>query len=1106
MKILIKSIGLSWLLACVFTTAGYAQLVTGNIVGTVKDSSGAFVPGATITVTNIDKNAVLRIVKTDAHGEYSAKLLPSGKYAVKADAANFKATSETGITIDVNQSATIDLVLQVGSESQSITVEAASLQVNLQDAQAQTVITGQQITELAINTRNYEQLVGLMPGVSQDTSDQLYLGVSNPVGTSNQINFAINGGRPTQNSWLLDGADNVDRGANLTLLAYPSVDSMAEFSVQRGQFGAEYGRSSAGVINVITKSGTDKFHGDLYEFFRNDIFQANNYLLNRANVARPSLRYNDFGGTIGGPIIHDHLFFFFSEEVRRVLTHTAFLATVPTLAERAGNFTIPVCLDAACSAMGTQVTHIDPVAQAYIKDIFAKLPPPDDPNCTMACTIATPGRNIFNARQEIVRIDQVFSPRFTLFGRYENDTIPTQEPGGLFTGSGLPGVSNTTTNSPGRIVIIHATNTFFANLLNDGGFSYSHGGVISDPIGLESTRNSPNIGNATKLPFTSTIARVPDLNFNNFDSIGGFGPYRDFNDNYSGFDNVSKVLGRHTVQVGAVYNHYTKDENAGRGNNGSFNGFNCTVTACVDGEYQEFANFLEGNVNNFSQTSQDFRAVIHQQEFEFYAQDQFRFRPNLTVNYGLRYSLFRQPTDANGHLTTFDPARYVAANAPQLDSSGNLIPGTGDPLNGIIIGGKNSPFGDAIARQNNKNFAPRVGVAWDPYGKGLTSVRAGYGIFYDSPSVNPYETAVFNNPPFVDSANIFNTTLDAPGGVAAAPNLGVPVISGTSTSYKQPYVQEWSLDVQQQLWPSVLLDIGYYGSKGTHLLGDLDINEPPVGAYVTALGLTPPITFGTTQLLNLIRPFRGYDAMNIESTIFISSYHSLQVAAQKRFGNNSQLSANYTWSKSLTDANGDFSTPLVTSQPKLDYGPAQFDRRNIFNANYVYNLPFYQHQAGLVGHVLGGWEVSGIVIAQSGLPFTATEFINDPAGTGSLGNSPSSPRPDQIGNPNSGDAPHTFLKWFNTAAFAQVPNGQVRIGSARHGSIIGPGTERWDVSLDKNTRITEGIKLQFRADATNVLNHTNFNHISTNSTSSRFGRVASVGDPRVIQLALKLYF
>jgi len=1095
-----------------------AQVVTGAIVGTVKDKSGALIANATVTITNTDQSVVARTMQTDANGQYSAQLLPVGHYAVTAEAAGFKKTEQTNITLDVNATVAVNFSLEVGRTQETVTVTQSPVEVDMETAQAQTVITSAQISELAVNTRNYEQLVSLMPGVSTGlASDQLYVGVTNPVGTSNQINFSINGGRPTQNAWNIDGADNLDRGSNLTLLAYPSIDSIQEFSVQRGQYGAEYGRGSSGQINVITKSGTNGFHGDLYEFFRNDDLAANNYLNNAASIPRPPLRYNDFGGTIGGPIWKDKTFFFFSEEVRRVITYTTFVAAVPTADERAGKFPVPVCLNAACTDTGAQVTKIDPAAQAYLTDIIDKLPLPA-PGCTSGCSITSAGRNIFNLHQEIVRVDQIFNPKFRLFGRFENDTIPTIEPGGLFVGDPLPGVSTTSTNAPGRIAQVHATFTFSPTLLNDAGFNYSHGGIASNPTGLDVGANSPNVLSAVTLPYLNTLGRVPDLAFVNFTPINGFGPYRDYNDDYNLFDSLTKVVDRHGLKFGGTYHWYQKNENAANGNQGQF-GFSSTLPASdpatTPAEYQEFASFLTGNVSYFFQTSKDFRAVIRQQQLELYAQDQFRVRSNLTLIYGLRYSLFRQMTDANGHLTTFDPAVYNPAYAPQIDPyTGNIVPGTGKPLNGIIIGGQNSPYGNAVARQNNLDFAPRLGFAWDPTGTGKMSVRGGYGIYYDSPTVSQFEQTVFNNPPFVTSDLIFSTSMDNPGAVTPFVGTAPSPLMAVGPNWKQPYTEQWSLDVQREIFRGTFLDVGYYGNVGRHLLGIEDINQPQPGAYVTALapyGVTPPVTFATTPQLNYIRPYRGYDAINSQQTAFTSNYHGLQASLKQRLGQNSMLNVNYTWSHAFTNADADEATPQNTYDIAAEYGPAQFDRRNIFNANFIYYIPFFTKQEGLAGHALGGWEFSGIVTAYSGLPYSVYQFEEDPAGQGVIDqNSFSSGRPDLVGNPNQASATsgpiHTFMQWFNTAAFALVPTNEARPGDSPNGVVHGPGVQRWDLSLFKNTKVNERVSTQFRAEATNVFNHTNPDLPNNVFGTGTFGQITSVRDPRILQLAMKLYF
>ncbi len=606
----------------------FGQNISGTITGTVHDSSGAVVPNASVTITNTDQNAVVFTAKTNSVGQYTAPFLPVGNYSVAAEASGFKKAEHTGIGLNVNQNLTLDPALEPGSEEQTVSVSASALQVDLQSAQAQTVISGRQIQELSLNTRNYEQLVSLMPGVSTGlASDQIYVGASNPVGTSNQINFAINGSRPTQNSWNIDGADNVDRGANLTLLAYPSIDSIAEFSVQRSNYNAEFGRSSSGQINVITNAGTNQFHGDVYEFFRNDVLDANTYQNNRNNIPIPPLRYNDFGGTVGGPIWHDRTFFFFSEEARRVITYTNFLADVPSTAELNGDLSAsktPVCVlwsapGGTCLQQGYQITNISPAAQAYLTDIFSKLPPPDDPNCTVACTLTSIGRNVFNMHQEIVRVDQVFSPKFRIFGRFENDSIPTTEPGGLFIGSPIPGASTSSTESPGRIFSIHATNTISPTLINDAGYNYSHGGILSSPIGLTSGTTSPDIVSSISLPFTSTLNVAPTINYTYFSDITDRGQYRDFNDDNNAFDHLSKVVGRHALKFGVTYHWYQKDENSASGNQGAF----ATPTLAPNGtnsEYQEWANFLTGNMSSFTQASADFRAVIRQQQWEMYGQ------------------------------------------------------------------------------------------------------------------------------------------------------------------------------------------------------------------------------------------------------------------------------------------------------------------------------------------------------------------------------------------------------------------------------------------------------------------------------------------------------
>src|SRR5258708_4138578 len=432
----------------------WGKNITGSISGTVTDSSDAVVSGAAVTIVNTDTGVTVRTVKTDSSGNYSAPLLPIGHSRVTSGAGGFSKCVGQGLELNVNDKLAINAKLQVGGATEEVTVEGNPLQVDLLSATATGVVTGLQIRELSLTTRNYEQVVTLVPGVSSSaTSSQLYSGAFAPVGT-NVLSFSINGARSSQNNWTIDGADNVDRGSNLTLLSFPSVDGIEEFKVVRGAYDPEFGRGGGAQVNVITRSGTDKWHGSGYEFFRNDVLTANNFFTNRAGLKRPPLRYNNFGWTLGGPVTIPHVyndsrqktFFFFSEEFRRTITYNGTAsAQVPTAAQRAGTFTGTVCTafnaSGTCTATGHQIAAISPVAQQYVQDIFGKLALPNDATDPNKLNFSV--RSLFNFREEMLKIDHVFGPRLTINGKYLHDSSPTAEPFGIFTGtvSWLPRVT-----------------------------------------------------------------------------------------------------------------------------------------------------------------------------------------------------------------------------------------------------------------------------------------------------------------------------------------------------------------------------------------------------------------------------------------------------------------------------------------------------------------------------------------------------------------------------------------------------------------------------------------------------------------------------------------
>ncbi len=1104
---------LVFLTASVLASPLAAQEVTGNIAGAVVDASGAVVPKAKVTVTSTAQGLVLRELQTNEAGLYSATLLPVGTYSVTVEAPGFRKTKRDGIELSANSKYTADFRLDVGTFTEEVSVEAPAVQVELQTAQLSGVISGTQVRELALNNRHFAQLVALQPGVSSNLSDQIYVGTTNPSGGNNIVGLSVNGTRQSQNNWTVDGADNVDRGSNITIQQYPSIDAIEEIRIVRSPYSAESGRAGGGQISVITKSGTNEWHGSAYEFLRNDKLNANNFFNNVNNVKRPPLRYNDFGYTVGGPVFKNKTFFFFSEEFRRVVNYNASNVQIPTLDERQGTFANPVCTAlsadfSTCTATGATITNISPLAQAYIKNIFSKLPAPTNGN-----NLSVPLRGVFNARQEIIRIDHNFGPRLALSGRFLHDAIPTIEPGGLFTNNFSPGVATTQTNSPGRSLVIRGTTSFSSALYNEAAWAWTRGGIFSKPTGLAAKANSPDI--KPNLVYPGNTERVPTIAFTGgLTSVSSYGPYKNFSYNHSISDNVTKVAGRHTLKFGAQMYIYRKNENQLADNAGGFTITNTPRPAANVTAQQSWAYFLLGYVSTYSQVSQDLTADLRSKSYEAYLQDDIKVRSNLTVNVGLRYSNFRQPTDAGGLLTNFMPSRFDPAKAFQMDpANGNRIANTGDPFNGVIQGGKNSPFGDKVARENNRNFAPRLGVAWDPFGTGTTSVRAGYGVFFDATLVGAFETNIGTNPTAAfTSLSISNTRLDNPSAGSPVVSLAPASLRLWDPNYKDPYVQQWSLDIQRQFMTDTTVSAGYVGTKGTHLIGIADINQVAPGTAAAA-GLVPAggyITSGIRPRLNVFRPYRGYNAINAIMSAFNSNYHALQTSFTKRFSKAGNAGAAYTWSKNLTDNGSDRSNaPQNTYNWHAEYGRASLDRRHVLTASYVYPLPFLENARGPLRHVLGGWELSGIFTYNSGLPLTVTSSLgNDPGGLGSVNNAASAAgvRPDMIGDPNSGSDIRTISKWFNTAAFAEVPVGANRPGNGGRGILDAPGIVRWDFSVFKQFPLNEHIRFQLRGEAFNILNHANFNAPTTALGNANFGRILGARDPRQIQIAAKLTF
>ena len=1181
-----------------------AQEITAAINGTVKDSNGAAISGASVSIFDVDKQVVVRTVTTNDNGEFNAPNLLVGVYDITVEAANFKKALLTKVKLDVGQRRSVDLVLEVGNISESVLVETAPVAVELTTPATSTVINGDQVRQLSINNRNFVQLVTLAPGVTNDLDDLVFTGTNNPdTQVVNRTLISVNGARSTQNTFTVDGADVTDRGSNLTIQAYPSIDSIGEFKVLRSLYPAESGRSGGGQVNIVTRAGGDQFHGSAFEFIRNEAFNANDFQSNRTpalaaafgrddngKIRRKPFRYNNYGFTVGGPVYVlkfgegsggmakklDRTFFFFSEEQRRdtrypTLSTRNASGAVPSAQMKQGIFPIPICLSASSSTNCTQIlpagtplssaTAVSGVASQYINQIWNKLPNPTD---AATLQLDFPDINVAKFRQEIIRVDHTVSDRLSFFYRFEHDKIPTQDADGTIGGrSNLPFVNRTESDSPGKT---HTANMIFTpnpNMIFEGRFTYGYGAIYIDTVGLLAKSVSPI---AVNLPYESVRDTVPIVSVAGFNSLTGFSNYIDPSSKGNISGNFTWIRGSHSLKFGMMGSRNTKMENALSGTNqGQFSAFSNTVSsvtspACVRATgvtstsintlFQNWACFMMGKNVTFTQSKLDLTVDMRQKSIEWFAQDEWRVRSNLTLSLGVRYSYFGAPYDRNGVLANFDPSLWRASDAPIVTGAGNRRAGTGNNCNGMIVNAQNvqtgpaafncrptpSPFGKYIYDAQNHDFAPRIGIAWDPFHKGTTSVRLGYGWYHEQVSLSAAELLALN-PPFQETATQLITSMDQP----IPPGAAVPVVASATpaniraiqTDFLTPYMQHWSFDIQHQLGSKTIFTVGYYGSKGTHLNGNTEYNDLPLGFALNSqcasgtaalqdpgVVTTPCMVAGTALTatpanFDQIRPFRGYRSINVLETRYNSNYHSMQAYLQHRFSGASQLNFAYTWSKNLTDnqTSSVNAAPQDVNNIRAEYGRAILDRRHVVSANWIYELPFFTKSTGFTQAVLGGWQVSGIGSYYTGLPFTVASATYDTAGIGFIPAIVAGGRPRLLCDPNE-NAPHTVDQWFNGACFAkQTPAGATGVpnvpGDASRGSVNGPPTARVDFTLSKYFRFGESTSLQFRAEAFNVFNHTNFRNLSTSraiTNEALFGSVTSFRDPRVMQFGLKFQF
>lgn len=1112
------------------SSAASGQEVTGSITGTVIDPNGAALSGAQIRLSNSEKGFD-RTYETNSDGVFSAPLLPPGVYSLTVEITGFKKYVQSDIQISVNDRRPIEIKLETGvvTEIVNVTADASIIQ---ESPTQQSLIEGSQVRQLPLNNRNFVQLATLAPGVTSSNSSQIGFG-----GLA-VVQISINGGRTSAINWLVDGSRNVDSGSNLTLLTVPSVDAIQEFTVLTSNYAPEFGRNGGGVINVVTRQGTNDFHGTLYEFVRNDVLNARDpFITTRipglGSATDPRfkqpLRYNDFGGTIGGPVyflnfgeggpkIYDgrnRTYFFFSQEFRRVRSSSIPVGTVATNAQRNGVFTTPIIdpLTGLPFANNTiPQNRFNPNSVALLNYI---LPPNEGTNQFRRITPVAG-----NFRQSIIRFDHNFTSNSTLTLRYIQDNFERSDPGGnIFLdpfvltqvqGTLFPNVATQQTSTPGKNFVASLKFGLSPTVINEVAFDYAYNKIQSTFTGTGLRSNTPGFTSPELFPGNLQGA-LPGITISGLQGLAFQSPQNIENPSYTVRDNLTWVRGNHTLKFGAFLAKEEKNENAGNALNGSFS-FNGTRTAsaAIPGSGNAFADFLLGLPSQYSEAQNEIRVQLRYNTYEFYAQDSWKVTPRLTIDYGARYSIYENPIEVSNYLITFLPRLYNPSQQVTLTANGNFIDLTagGNRFNGIAFAGENSPYGRRVQSNQYNTIGPRVGFSYNVFGDGKTIARGGFGVYYDRTLTGIVEQNAFLNPRVAQTQVIDNpATINDPRTGTPNNSIGVAALITTGDEFKPPQTIQYSLGLQRELFKNTFMEIAYVGNSSHNLLRQVNINLP----------LPRFARNGGTLARNFYRPFRGYGNINERRTDADANYNSGQFTLTRRFTDGLQFGVVYTFSKNVTESSTDRSDTIQNPlRPDLERALSQFDRTHVFTANFLYELPFGKNKMfnlGRVGNaILGGFQFAGIYTRQSGTPLTIQQTagtfngITTPVDPFDQGYTGATVRPNLICDPTLSRSERSVNRWFNTSCFSPVLAGATSYGSAGRGVVRGPGINNLDVSLYRTFRFTESMNLQLRAEFFNVLNITQYNNPVTTLGSANFGFLTSARDPRIIQFGGKFNF
>ncbi|MGH9740408.1 MAG: TonB-dependent receptor domain-containing protein [Candidatus Acidiferrales bacterium] len=1098
-----------------------AQQITGTIRGSVTDPSGAGVPGASVTATQIE-TGFTRSVETGRNGSYVLFALPVGHYRLEVTVNNFGKYVQNGISLDVNEIASVPVRLKVASITQEVQVQANTALIQPTVTSMGQVVGERELLDLPLDGRNFSQLGLLQPGVAPLTPGLMQAGGSVRQGQA----YAVDGQRPESNNFLIDGADNfnaVDSGFVLK----PPIDAIAEFRILTHNADAEFGRSLGSTTNIITKSGTNQFHGAAWEFLRNDGLDASDYF---ARSVQP-LKQNQFGGTLGGPIIKGKTFFFGYYEGFRNRQGETVSATVPTGLERQGNFS-EMCTEGFTSGMCNNPAHqlysfftgapqpvpnntlssIDVVARNILPFFPSPNQGPDEPNTFTTTQSLSVDNNQFG-----LRVDHYLNAANTLNFRYMYSSGPTTDP-----------LSSQGANVPGFPVglydrsqnfVAQETHTFSSKLIGVARFSFLRNEFLLDE---HLNHDSPSSLGFQYDPTLAVAAGPPFIQVAGYASVGDpiTGPRYTYQNTFDLSGSLSWVVGRHELKFGGGYRRDQINSVYGIATNGFF------VFSTFP--YSDaFASFLSGQPVVFLQGGGNPDRHIRGNALDAYVQDTFKIAPRLTLNYGIRYELPFPYTETSNLQNLWVPGAQskVIPAAP----AGLLYPG--DP--GVPAG---------LIPAEYHAFAPRIGVAYDPTGSGKWLISSAYGIYYepfytgeggplqDPVSAPPYlQTPQASFP--INFANPFNGA--NPFGLVFSEPMTLLVISN---KLRLPYAQDWNLNVQRSFGANWLFQAGYVGTTGVKLPRMIE-GDPAVYVPGTDSNGNP---LSTEANVNQRRIHSGctlsqpgpcvYGSVGEIAGVANSNYNALESSLKKRFGNGLAFLASYTYSKSIDDVSS-FNISGSASQPvagendlpqdpfnlAAERGRSMFDARHRFVLSYEWAVPFLKEGNTWYAHVLGNWQFNGLLTAATGTPFTVFDS-NDVALQGQAPEISgfSAQRPNIVANPftpgpvaanpncTAPTQTHTAAHWFNPCAFVEAATGT--FGDEGRNAIQGPGYSGWDFAALKDITLTERDRLQFRVEVFNFLNHTNLRLPESDIQSPNIGAIQQDVSPRVIQLALKVLF